>query len=279
MHSPTPAPLDSSPVSAQKIAALHETIDSLKRVAVAFSAGIDSTLVLKVCAERLGENALAVIGISPSLPPGELEQARSLAKEIGTTLLEVETNELENPAYAANPDNRCYFCKKELFREVLPIARARKIPWVVDGLNADDLTDHRPGRVATDEAGVRHPLVEAGFHKSEVRDYARVLGLPNWNKPALACLSSRVPSGDPIDAELLQRIGQAESSLQALGFRGFRVRCHGELARLELPPPQLGRALEQREQISRSLRQLGFRFVTLDLEGYRRGSLNPSEAS
>jgi uncharacterized protein len=263
-----------APLTAEKIARLHAAVDALQSVAVAFSGGVDSTLVLKVCHDRLGERAVGVIGVSASLPPGELEEARELARGIGARILELSTRELSDPNYVANPENRCFFCKSELYRHVLPFARENGIAAVADGMNQDDIGDWRPGARAADEAGVRHPLLEAGFTKSDVRELARSLGLPNWNKPALACLSSRVPYGTAIDAATLDRIGRAELALRRLGFESVRVRFHGDAARIEVPAVDAERLFAARDEAVAGVKQAGFLFVALDLEGYRSGSLN-----
>ncbi len=263
----------------QKIDRLHAAVDALESVAVAFSGGVDSTLVLKVGRDRLGDRAVGVIGVSASLPPGELEEARALARSIGARLVEIATNELSDPNYAANPENRCYFCKSELYRHVVPWARSQGIAHVADGMNQDDLGDWRPGGRAADEADVRHPLLEAGFTKADVRALARSLGLRNWDKPALACLSSRVPYGTPIDAEKLDRVGRAELAVRRLGFAAVRVRWHGDVARVEVPQADLDRLFAAREAVVRGVKEAGFLFAALDLEGYRTGSLNAARRS
>lgn len=258
------------------LARLETAIDALGSVAVAFSGGIDSTLVLKVAHDRLGARAVGVIGVSASLPPGELDDARTLARAIGVRLVELPTGEVADPAYAANPANRCYFCKSELYRQLLPWAREHGFAAAADGMNADDLGDWRPGTKAADEAGVRHPLLEAGLGKAEIRGLARELGLANWDKPALACLSSRVPYGTAIEPKMLDQIGHAELLVRRLGFASVRVRWHGDVARIEVPPADLARLFAQRDAVAAAVRSTGFKFVALDLDGYRQGALNAS---
>jgi uncharacterized protein len=253
---------------------LHAIVDALRSVAVAFSGGVDSTLVLKVAHDRLDDGAVGVIGVSASLPPGELEQARALAKSIGAPLHEMATGELDDPEYAANPSNRCFFCKSELYRQLVPWAKERGIAHVADGLNLDDRGDFRPGAKAADDAGVRHPLLEAAFAKSDVRALARELGLPNWDKPALACLSSRIPYGTAVTVPRLDRIGRAEAAVQRLGFASVRVRFHDDAARIEVPPADLERLFAQRDAVVRAVKDAGFVYVALDLQGYRSGSSN-----
>jgi uncharacterized protein len=250
---------------------LYEVVESFGSVAVAFSAGVDSTLVLKACADRLGPAAVAFVGVSASLPRAELDGARDLARFLGVRLVEVATQELEQPGYRANPSNRCYFCKDELYGRLRPLASRLGLAVIADGFHVDDQGDRRPGARAAEEAGVRHPLLEAGLGKEEIRTLARFLGLPNWDKPALACLSSRVPHGAPIDAALLARIEQAELGVHRLGFRACRARVHGDAVRLEFPPGDLERAFAGRTRLVEAVRAAGFRFVSLDLEGYRTG--------
>jgi uncharacterized protein len=264
-----PATLD-----AAKVAKLHAAVDSLRGAAVAFSGGVDSTLVLKVCRDRLGDGAVGVIGVSASLPPGELTEARNLARGMGARLVELATGELADPDYAANPANRCFFCKSELYRLLVPWAKEHGVVNVVDGLNVDDQGDFRPGAAAADEAGVRHPLLEAGFTKADVRAHARALGLPNWDKPALACLSSRIPYGTPVTVEKLDRIGRAELAVRRLGFPAVRVRFHEDAARIEVPAADLARLFAVRDEVVRGVKAAGFVYVALDLQGYRSGSSN-----
>jgi uncharacterized protein len=253
-------------------------IRGLGSAAVAFSGGVDSALLLKVAVEELGDRALAITAVSPSYPRRDLDQARRLAREIGARHELLETREMDEPGYRANSERRCYFCKKELFRALGTEARQRGLPWVAYGANRDDLGDFRPGMDAAREAGARAPLLEAGMGKAEIRDMSRSLGLSTWDRPAKACLSSRFPFGTPITPEGLRRVERAEEVLEDLGFGQLRVRSHDDLARLELDAegrrrlaadPGLG------DRIVVALKGLGFRFVTLDLEGYRSGVFNP----
>lgn len=243
-------------------------------VLVAYSGGVDSALLMAVAHRELGDKALACIGFSPSLAEREMNAAVDLAKSLGANVRIIQTQEQFDPNYAANPVDRCYFCKSDLFARLTKIAHDEGWAVVVDGNNADDLGDHRPGRVAAQEKHVRSPLVELGITKQQIRDISKHLGLPVWDKPAMACLASRVPTGTPILPGLLNRIERAEDVLAGLGFRQFRVRHHGEIARVELPAEDLPRALEHRDALVEGIKQAGYRFVTLDLSGFRSGSLN-----
>jgi uncharacterized protein len=263
----------------ERWARLQEIVRGLGRVLVAYSGGVDSALMLKVCREVLGKDAvLGVLAQSESLAARELESAQAVAAQLDAPLRIIQTEELSNPDYAANPANRCYFCKQTLFNDLAPLAQAEGYTTIVDGFNADDVGDHRPGRQAAREHGVRSPLHEAGLTKADIRALARRLGVPVWNKPALACLSSRIPYGTPVTAEALAQIDAAETLLRDLGFAQVRVRHYGEqrLARIEVDPallPQLV-APALRDQVVSGLKALGYRFVTIDLAGYRAGSLN-----
>ncbi len=259
---------------AAKHQALRELIAGMERVIVAFSGGVDSTLVLKVAYDVLGENALGATAASPSLARSEREETANLARLIGVPHIFVETHELDNPNYAANPSNRCYFCKSELYDVLVPIAAGRGYRFILDGTNADDVGDFRPGQEAAREHGVRSPLREVGFTKAEIRSLARQLGLPNWDKPAMACLASRIPYGQAVTIPALRRIDEAEAFLRSLGFRQLRVRHHDSLARLEVEPEAFPAVLRRREEIVAGLRALGYTFVTLDLAGFRSGSMN-----
>lgn len=265
---PRPSDLD------EKRARLEQIIDEMGRVIVAFSAGVDSTLVLKVAHDRLGDNALGVTAVSPSLPKSELKEAIELAQLIGARLRLLETNELDNPNYAANPFNRCYFCKSELYQELLDLAKEEGYRYILNGANVDDVGDFRPGEQAAREYEVRSPLREAGLTKAHVRALARELGLPNWNKPAMACLSSRLPYGTPVTREALARVEQAEEYLRSLGFRQLRVRHHDNLARIEVERQDLPRLIELGPQVYAELKRIGYTYVTADLLGFRSGSMN-----
>lgn len=243
---------------------------------VAFSGGVDSALVAWLAHEELGDRALAVTADSPAVPRRQLEEARQFAAALGLRHEVIRTDEVEDPRYQDNAANRCFFCKHELYGVMGELARERGLGAVLDGTNADDVGDHRPGIAAADEHGVRSPLLDAGLGKDEVRELSRHAGLPTWDKPAAACLSSRVAYGVKVDPEVLERIEAGEEGLRELGFRQFRVRHHGGLARIEIDPEELPRALDP-DMVGRFVdlfKGLGYRFVTLDLEGYRSGSLN-----
>ncbi len=262
-----------------KLEGLLGWFDPLTSAVVAYSGGTDSTLVAAVAARALGGRALAVTAVSPSLPPGELEEARRVAAEIGVRHSTVRTHEVEKDPYLANGTDRCYHCKTELYDVLARVAEEAGGATVLSGANLDDLADFRPGLRAAAEHGVRHPLVEVGFSKAEVREVARGLGIPTWDKPASACLSSRIAFGVRISVEELSKVGRAERALKDLGFRRCRVRVHGDIARIEVEPPDLPRLAEPgvRERVVDGLKALGYRFVTLDLEGFRSGSMNPQE--
>jgi uncharacterized protein len=265
------------PDLSSKIAALVQTLRAEGKVVVAFSGGADSSLVAAAASRALGRNALAVTAVSPSLPRGEAEEARKIAAAVGISHRLVRTGELENRDYLANGFDRCYHCKNELYEVLGAVAVEAGGATVVSGANVDDLKDVRPGLRAAQEHGVRHPLVEAGFTKHEVRLAARELGVPSWDKPASACLSSRIAHGVTISVEMLSRVGRAEMLLKDLGFRQCRVRVHGDVARVEVEASEISRLADEevRGRLVSGLKELGYRYVTLDLEGFRSGSMNP----
>ena len=260
-----------------KEARLIEILRSYGRVAIGFSGGVDSTMLLRVALNALGrDRVLAVIADTPSIPRSELAEALRLAQEFGALCLTINPDELSDPNYAANPADRCFFCKHHLFAEIARLAKERGYTVVLDGNNADDAGDYRPGRRAARELGVKSPLLEAGMTKADIREVSRRLGLPTADKPAMACLASRIPYGTPISAEVLLQVEQAEAALKAAGFPVCRVRHHGEVARIEVAPEALPRLLDapQREALVKQIKAAGYRYVTLDLQGYRMGSLN-----
>lgn len=243
---------------------------------VAFSGGVDSTLLLFAAHEALGDRAVAAIGLSPTYPAREHAQALETAERIGVTVLTVETHEMEDPRYRDNPPDRCYHCKRALFSTLLALARERGLEAVLEGSNADDASDHRPGMQAADDLGVRRPLLEVGLTKEEIRQLARDRGLSVWNKPSLACLASRIPYGSAISEQRLNRIDRAEEVIRAHGIQQVRVRDHGEIARIEVAPEEIALLLKEevRTVVVRALKESGYRYVSIDLEGYRTGAMN-----
>lgn len=259
-----------------KLARLRARLAELGSVLVCYSGGVDSAFVLAVAHEVLGPRAIGMTAVSPSLPPREREEAMEIAQSIGADHRLVESREMDDPSYVANNPDRCFHCKSELYR----IATEKRVEWglgaILNGVNKDDLGDYRPGIEAAKNADVKSPLVELGFTKDDVRAGAEAMGLPVWNKPAAACLSSRIPYGTSVTRERLDQIGGFEASLKSLGFRQVRVRYHGELARIELSLEEITRATDatSRDAIVAAGKKHGFRYVTLDLGGYRMGSHN-----
>ncbi len=268
---------DPSPPSLEarrKLDELNDLVRSFDSVLVAYSGGVDSTLLLRVCHDVLGPRAVAASGLSQTYADEEMAEATAIATEMEVEHLVVTTMELTDPRYADNTHQRCFFCKTELYGRLRDVARERGLSVLVDGTNADDLGDFRPGIRAGRNLGVRSPLAEVGLGKDDIRALSAALGLRTWDKPAVACLSSRFTYGDPITVEKLRKVGTAESALRGLGLRGFRVRHHDDLARIELPPEDAGAAIERAAEIVAAVKSAGYHFVALDLEGYRAGSQN-----
>jgi uncharacterized protein len=267
---PTAWPADVEP----KIRQLEEWLASRSGILVAWSGGVDSTFLAVMAARVLGAKALAVTADSPSFPRADLKETKALARKFGLRHTVISTDEMANPVFTANPPDRCYHCKSELYGALRKLADKEGLEDVADGSNADDAGDYRPGTRAASEHGIMRPLQELGFTKADIRSASRCLELPTADKPATACLTSRIPYGTPITAKNLSVVEQSEAALAKLGFSNFRVRLHGEVGRIEVPPAELETALAKREAIVAALKKAGVKYVTLDLQGYRMGSLN-----
>jgi uncharacterized protein len=260
--------------SQPKLDRLRESVAGCQSALVAFSAGVDSTFVLALAHEVLGDRAVALTAHSPSVPAAERAEARALAARIGARHLELESHEQEDPRYVANGTDRCYYCKSELYRLCEEVARREGLAAILDGFNADDRRDHRPGHQAARERAVRSPLAEAGLTKDEVRAWSAAYGLPTWEKPQMACLASRIPYGTPVTPERLGQVERAEAALRALGIRELRVRHHGDIGRIEIGEAELEGAFARRKALVQAVKEAGFRLAVLDLEPFRSGRMN-----
>jgi uncharacterized protein len=270
------SPFAASRNALEKEKNLRSMMREMRSVLVAYSGGVDSAYLALVATQEIGESALCILGLSPSVSQIQRTGATEIAAKFSFHFEKIETEELENPQYAANPSNRCYFCKSELYSKLNAIATERGIETIIDGTNADDIGDHRPGHVAAAENSVRSPLVECGLTKADIRELSKLQNLPTWDKPASPCLSSRIAYGVPVTIERLSKIERGEEILRQLGFNEFRVRVHGDLARIEIASSEMEKALNLSvaDHLAKTFSKLGFKFVTLDLQGYRSGAMN-----
>lgn len=257
-----------------KLKKLQDLLKELNSVLIAYSGGVDSTFLLKVARDALGRRVLAVIGSSPTFPDDEVRYSEGLCQKFGVNYQIVQTNEFADENFVKNDQDRCYYCKTELFSKLSAIAKNKNIPFVLDGSNSDDQDDYRPGGRAKNELGIRSPLQEVGLTKQEIRELSKEMGIPTWDKPSYACLSSRIPYGTRITQQILTKVEAGEKFLRALGFKQLRVRHHDSIVRIEVDSDSIALAMQNRDKISRKFEDLGYTFVTLDLKGYRTGSMN-----